>query len=79
MERVRKQAQTPRSSEKYVRAHPPLQRNEAFPVKPEGNGPILGGAVTCSEGFVICFFKISPCLLGQHGSCSIWIMELNAL
>ena len=31
---------------------------------------ILGGAATCSEGFVM-FSKSSLCLLGQHGSCSI--------
>ena len=30
---------------------------------------LLGEAATCSEGFVICFLKSSPCLLGQRGSC----------
>ena len=30
---------------------------------------VLGGAATCSEGLVM-FAKSSPCLLGQHGSCS---------
>ena len=32
---------------------------------------LLGGAATCSEGFVIFFSRSSPPLLGQHGSCSI--------
>ena len=31
---------------------------------------VLGGAATCSKGFVICFRKKSPRLLRQHGSSS---------
>ena len=32
---------------------------------------VLGGAATCSEGFVLCFLKVLLACLGQHGSCSI--------
>ena len=31
---------------------------------------VQSGAATCWKGFVICFLKVSPCLLWQHGSCS---------
>ena len=47
---------------------PPYYSQHKTPTLPS---LVLGGAATCSEGLVKCFLLSSPCLLGQHGSCSI--------